>query len=69
LLFDTYKPLPGTFDEMIDVDGMPRSHTRRATRILDGLSPKEFAQAQSLAHVEIVTPPARNWQRNVYSCG
>jgi len=53
LLFDTYKPIPGTFDEMIDVDGMPRPHARRATRILDGLSPKEFAKAQSLAELSL----------------
>jgi uncharacterized circularly permuted ATP-grasp superfamily protein len=53
LLFDTYKPIPGTFDEMIDVDGTPRNHTRRATRILDGLSPKEFAKAQSLAELSL----------------
>jgi len=53
LLFDTYKPLPGTFDEMIDVDGTPRSHSRRATRILDGLTPKEFAKAQSLAELSL----------------
>ncbi|HEY8924840.1 MAG TPA: circularly permuted type 2 ATP-grasp protein [Polyangia bacterium] len=38
---------------MIDVDGTPRSHTRRATRILDGLSPKEFAKAQSLAELSL----------------
>ena len=53
MLFDTYKPLPGTFDEMIDVDGTPRSHSRRATRILDGLTPKEFAKAQSLAELSL----------------
>ena len=53
LLFDTYKPLTGSFDEMIDVDGKPRPHARRATRILDGLSPKEFANAQSLAELSL----------------
>src|SRR5437868_8390352 len=53
LLFDTYKPIPGTFDEMIDVEGVPRTHARRATRILDGLSPKEFAKAQSLAELSL----------------
>jgi len=38
---------------MIDVDGTPRSHSRRATRILDGLTPKEFAKAQSLAELSL----------------
>ena len=38
---------------MIDVDGKPRPHARRATRILDELSAKDFAQAQSLAELSL----------------
>jgi len=53
VLFNDYKPLPGTFDEMIDVDGKPRPHARRATRILDELSPKDFAHAQTLAELSL----------------
>ncbi len=53
MLFDNYKPIPGTFDEMIDPEGKPRPHARRATRILAALSPKEFAQAQSLAELSL----------------
>jgi len=53
LLFDTYKPIAGTFDEMIDAEGTPRAHALRATKILDGLTPKEFAQAQSLAELSL----------------
>src|SRR3569623_2076176 len=52
-LFDTYKPNAGTFDEMIDAEGTPRAHALRATKLLDGLSPKEFAQAQSLAELSL----------------
>src|SRR3569832_1080994 len=53
LLFDTYQPIAGTFDEMIDAEGNPRAHARRATKILDGLTPKEFAHAQSLAELSL----------------
>src|SRR3954465_4344594 len=53
LLFESYKPIPGTFDEMVDPDGQPRAHARRAVRTLDALSPDQFAQYQSLAELSL----------------
>jgi uncharacterized circularly permuted ATP-grasp superfamily protein len=53
LLFESYKPIPGTFDEMVDADGQPRPQARRAVRTLDALSPQQFAQYQSLAELSL----------------
>src|SRR5262249_13863937 len=53
LLFDTYKPIPGTYDEMGDDQGAARPHVRRAERMLDPLSPDQFAQYQSLAELSL----------------
>src|SRR3569623_2947942 len=38
---------------MIEAEGTTRAPARRATKILDGLTPKEFAQAQSLAELSL----------------
>jgi uncharacterized circularly permuted ATP-grasp superfamily protein len=53
LLFESYKPIPGTFDEMVDDDGQPRPQARRAVRTLEGLSPTQFSQYQSLAELSL----------------
>jgi uncharacterized circularly permuted ATP-grasp superfamily protein len=53
LLFESYKPIPGTFDEMVDAEAQPRPHARRAVRTLDALSPEQFSQYQSLAELSL----------------
>jgi uncharacterized circularly permuted ATP-grasp superfamily protein len=53
LLFETYRPIPGTHDEMVDGDGVPRPHTLRAMGLLDALSPQQFARYQSLAELSL----------------
>jgi uncharacterized circularly permuted ATP-grasp superfamily protein len=59
LLFDSYRPIPGTYDEMVDghegQNGVvrPRPHGQRAVRMLDRLTPQEFAQYQSLAELSL----------------
>jgi uncharacterized circularly permuted ATP-grasp superfamily protein len=53
VLFQSYKPLAGSYDELIDADGAARPAARRAVRILDRLTPGEFGQAQSLAELSL----------------
>src|SRR6185295_5883976 len=53
LLFESSKPIPGTYDEMVDADGQPRPQARRAVRTLDALTPTQFAQYQSLAELSL----------------
>ncbi|HEY0712229.1 MAG TPA: circularly permuted type 2 ATP-grasp protein, partial [Polyangia bacterium] len=53
MLFESYKPIPGTFDEMVDDDGQPRPQARRAVRTLETLSPTQFSQYQSLAELSL----------------
>ncbi len=53
MLFDTYRPIAGSYDELVDGDGQPRPHVRRAVRILDGFGAPELAQVQSLAELSL----------------
>jgi uncharacterized circularly permuted ATP-grasp superfamily protein len=53
VLFQSYKPITGSYDELIDADGSTRPWARRAVRILDRLTPGEFGQAQSLAELSL----------------
>jgi uncharacterized circularly permuted ATP-grasp superfamily protein len=53
VLFQSYSPLDGTYDEMIEAGGTPRPAARRAVRTLDRLSPGEFGQAQALAELSL----------------
>jgi uncharacterized circularly permuted ATP-grasp superfamily protein len=53
VLFETYKPIAGTYDEMVDENGGPRPQARRAMRILGRLTADEFSQAQSLAELSL----------------
>jgi uncharacterized circularly permuted ATP-grasp superfamily protein len=53
LLFDSYKPIPGTFDEMVDAEGLARPQARRAVRTLDALTPGQFSSYQSLAELSL----------------
>ena len=53
MLFETYRPIAGTFDEMVDESGAPRPQALRAVRILGGMSSAEFTQAQALAELSL----------------
>jgi uncharacterized circularly permuted ATP-grasp superfamily protein len=53
-LLDGYRPLEGTWDELIDAAGVPRPHARIAANLLGGLTPEDFARCQSLADLELV---------------
>jgi uncharacterized circularly permuted ATP-grasp superfamily protein len=52
-LFVNYRPLSGTWDELVAEDGAPRPHARAALQILSGLSAAEFARYQSLAELSL----------------
>ncbi len=52
-LLDGYKPIPGTYDEMVDVEGKPRAHARTAADLLRNLTGDEFARCQSLAELAL----------------
>jgi uncharacterized circularly permuted ATP-grasp superfamily protein len=52
-LFDGYRSLAGTYDEMFGVEGSPRSCARRLHAMLNGLSPREFARHQGLAELSL----------------
>jgi uncharacterized circularly permuted ATP-grasp superfamily protein len=53
VLFQSYQPLDGSYDEMIDAEGKARPAAQRAVRTLDRLSPGEFGQAQALAELSL----------------
>jgi uncharacterized circularly permuted ATP-grasp superfamily protein len=53
VLFRSYKPIDGSYDELVDAAGTARPAARRAVRILDRLSPGEFGQAQALAELSL----------------
>src|SRR4051794_20391317 len=53
LLFESYRPIGGTFDEMMDDAGAARPHARRAVKALGKLSSAEFSQAQALAELSL----------------
>jgi uncharacterized circularly permuted ATP-grasp superfamily protein len=52
-LFVGYRPLPGTWDELVADDGTPRAHARAALSTLSALRPDEFARYQSLAELSL----------------
>jgi uncharacterized circularly permuted ATP-grasp superfamily protein len=52
-LFDSYKCLPGSFDEMFAPDQSLRAHTQRLHAMLNGLSASEFARHQGLAELSL----------------
>jgi uncharacterized circularly permuted ATP-grasp superfamily protein len=54
MLLDSYHPLEGTYDELMDLGGVPRPHARGATNLLAGLSPEAFARCQALAELALV---------------
>ena len=48
-LFESYRALTGTYDEMVTADGAARTHARRVHAMLNQLPAREFARHQSLA--------------------
>jgi hypothetical protein len=52
-LFDDYKPLPGTFDEIVNADGA-RPAFRRVLEQLDRMTPDELARYQQLAELALL---------------
>src|SRR5262245_57601876 len=52
-LLDGYKPLAGTYDELVDPEGRPRPWARAAASMLEGFSPDEFAHCQDLAELAL----------------
>ena len=53
-LFADYPILPGTFDELISPERVPRPDFRRALDLLAGMSPDAFARAQGLAELPLL---------------
>jgi uncharacterized circularly permuted ATP-grasp superfamily protein len=52
-LFESYRGLTGSYDEMFAADGSLRPHTRRLHAMLNGLSATEFARHQGLAELSL----------------
>lgn len=53
-LFTDYPTLPGTFDELISPERVPRPEFRRALEGLGAMSPDAFARAQGLAELQLL---------------
>jgi uncharacterized circularly permuted ATP-grasp superfamily protein len=53
-LLDDYRPLDGTYDEMVDVEGRPRAHAHAAVALLSRIGPDDFARSQTLAELALV---------------
>jgi uncharacterized circularly permuted ATP-grasp superfamily protein len=53
-LFSEYRPLAGTFDELVDQHGAARPHALPLHRLLSGFAPEELARCQSLAERVLV---------------
>jgi uncharacterized circularly permuted ATP-grasp superfamily protein len=52
-LLSGYRPLAGTWDELVAADGAPRAHALRTVAMLNALEPSEFARYQSLAELSL----------------
>jgi uncharacterized circularly permuted ATP-grasp superfamily protein len=52
-VFDSYQPLAGCFDELVNADGSPRPYTKRIHALLSSTPPREFARYQSLAELSL----------------
>jgi uncharacterized circularly permuted ATP-grasp superfamily protein len=48
-----YRPLDGSWDELVAADGMPRAYAARICAMLDALPPSEFARYQALAELSL----------------
>jgi uncharacterized circularly permuted ATP-grasp superfamily protein len=53
-IFADYRPLPGTWDELVTADGAPRPELGPALEFLRSLSAAEFARVQSLAETSLL---------------
>jgi uncharacterized circularly permuted ATP-grasp superfamily protein len=52
--FSDYRPLSGSYDELVDAQGGPRPHALPLFRMLSGFTPDEMARFQSLAERVLV---------------
>jgi uncharacterized circularly permuted ATP-grasp superfamily protein len=52
-LFEGYRPIPGSFDEMVTTDGVPHAWVRRLHMLLSGFSAVEFGRHQALAELSL----------------
>jgi uncharacterized circularly permuted ATP-grasp superfamily protein len=50
----TYRPLPGSHDELVEGGGQPRAELGKAARYFLGRTPAELARAQSLAELSLL---------------
>src|SRR5438552_3219293 len=48
-LFSKYRPLAGSYDELMDDHGAPRAHAVPLFRMFSGFSPEELGRFQGLA--------------------
>jgi uncharacterized circularly permuted ATP-grasp superfamily protein len=53
-LFASYRPLPGTCDELVDAGGRPRADFARTLDLLGARSAEEFARCQGLAELALL---------------
>jgi len=53
LLLDGYTPLDGVRDELIDANGRPWPHARRAADLLNSFSAQAFTRCQALAELSL----------------
>ena len=53
-LFERYQPPVGTYDELFDADGVPRSGMRRVIESLGASTPEEFERSQGLAELAML---------------
>jgi uncharacterized circularly permuted ATP-grasp superfamily protein len=54
MLLDSYRPMEGTHDELVDAAGIPRPFARAAADLLAGLTAQAFARCQALAELALV---------------
>ena len=66
-LFDSYRPLTGTYDELVLPDGTLRAHAGRAVGTLDALRPEDFARYQALAELSLYNQGVTLWNAQKYA--
>ena len=52
-LFAGYRPIEGTYDELVEAGGQTRTHARVVANILANMTPDTFARSQALAELAL----------------
>src|ERR1044072_7201102 len=52
-LFAGYRPIDGTYDELVESGGRTRDHARVVANILANMTPDAFARSQALAELAL----------------